>query len=64
MIGQLEMYTEIAPVFMSLGNHDYVLLPSDYHKLCDIGIRVLDKEYVELKSGVFIGGLTSAFVLR
>ena len=57
----------IAPTYMSLGNHEWFLRQSDIQRIKDLGVVVLDNEYVECSVGgetVSIGGLTSAHVLE
>ena len=52
---------------MGLGNHEWFLSQSDIQRIKDLGVVVLDNEYVECSVGgetVSIGGLTSAHVLE
>ncbi len=52
---------DIAPTFLSLGNHEWLLDEKDLAELRRTGAVVLDNSYVR-KDGVVIGGLTSAYV--
>lgn len=55
--------TAIAPVFMSLGNHEGGAVKS-VRKICgDIGIRLLEDDYFEFE-GIKIGGLTSGLIVN
>ena len=54
----------LAPTYFSFGNNDEVLTEKELNRMRDLGVRVLDNEWVSLKDGVFLGGLTSAMVLR
>ena len=59
---------EIAPVYMSLGNHECLLCDEDIRLLKSTGIRLLDNEWVYIpdarsKVPVMIGGLTSGHVI-
>lgn len=51
----------IAPVFMSLGNHESRLYPEDLRLLHSTGTHILDNSWEEW-NGIQIGGLTSAAV--
>jgi predicted MPP superfamily phosphohydrolase len=57
----LEKCTEIAPTFVSLGNHEQVLDEADLRKIERTGVMVLDNRWVR-KDKWIIGGLTSACV--
>ena len=57
----LEKCTEIAPTFVSLGNHEQVLDEADLRKIERTGVMVLDNRWV-WKDKWIIGGLTSACV--
>lgn len=48
----------IAPVVMSLGNHELYLTDKDKKVISDAGVKLLDNEAVEIK-GVLYGGVTS-----
>lgn len=48
----------VAPVFMSLGNHEWMLSRLDLEELRKTGAAVLDNEFVR-KGGLVLGGLTS-----
>ena len=57
---------ELAPTYLSLGNHEWCLLPDDLDRISSNGVVVLDNSYVNTTingSAVIIGGLTSAQVL-
>lgn len=53
---------KLAPIFASLGNHEWCLTDADIQLLKDLGIILLDNEYVHFKD-FCIGGLTSHRVL-
>lgn len=59
----LKTCVSIAPTFLSLGNHDWVLPSSDYGIIREAGVIVLDDNWTEWNS-VFIGGLTSPSIHR
>lgn len=61
MLPFLSACAEIAPTFLSLGNHEWMLHPDDLEMIASAGITVLDNSWVEW-NGLFIGGLTSASV--
>lgn len=61
MLPFLSACSEIAPTFLSLGNHEWMLHPDDIEAIALAGITVLDNNWVEW-NGIFIGGLTSASV--
>lgn len=48
----------VAPVYMSLGNHEWMLSSRDLQDLKDAGAVILDNEFVR-KRGLALGGLTS-----
>ena len=61
----LRSCAEIAPTFLALGNHEWMLLPSDLATISSTGAVVLDNEWREFKvegKPVVIGGLTSGYV--
>ena len=58
-----EMCSGIAPVFVSLGNHEWMLTESDLRHIRATGASVLDDSYVRY-SGAVIGGLSSSLVSR
>ncbi len=69
-IAFLQGCCEIAPTYMSVGNHEALLCSDEYDRLRAIGVTVLDNEYTELRfrddpspGKVFAGGLTSAHTL-
>lgn len=51
----------IAPTFLSLGNHEWMLDSDDLRILASTGITVLDNTWIENKD-IVIGGLTSGYV--
>ena len=57
----LEKCAEIAPAFVSLGNHEQVLDETDLRKIERTGVTVLDNRWIRSGRWV-IGGLTSACV--
>ena len=59
----LEACCELAPTYMSVGNHECLLCSGDYDRLRATGAIVLDNEWTELGQGVLIGGLTSAYAI-
>lgn len=38
----------IAPLYMSLGNHERHLFDEDYKKIKSVGVHILDNEYIDL----------------
>ena len=52
---------DIAPVFLSLGNHEWMLSPADMDWLRSLGCTVVDNRW-ERYGDLVIGGLTSAHV--
>jgi len=52
----------IAPIFLSLGNHERAVADADLQLIRDTGCIVLDNEWT-VREGVVIGGLTSHYVL-
>ena len=59
----LEACCEIAPTYMSVGNHECLLCEEEFDRLRATGAIILNNEWTELEEGVLIGGLTSALVL-
>lgn len=62
----LEACVDIAPTYLSLGNHECFLDDADLEKLARTGVTILDNEWKTITvSGrnIAIGGLTSATVL-
>ena len=57
----LERCADVAPTFLSLGNHEQVLDQDDLRKIGNTGITVLDNSWV-CRDGFVISGLTSAYV--
>ena len=55
----LKDLTTLAPVYLSLGNHEWGLGDEDINIIRDMGITVLDNEYVRLPNNIVVGGLTS-----
>ncbi len=61
----VELLTEcpkIAPTFASFGNHEWMLTNKDIDIIRKTGSVLLDNTYMEIVSGVFIGGLTSEWL--
>lgn len=52
---------ELAPTFLSLGNHEWMLDEEDMERIAATGVVVLDNCWVE-RDGLVIGGLTSGYV--
>ena len=57
----LQACADIAPTFMSLGNHEWTLCDEDIAIMEETGVTVLDNSFVQYKN-VVIGGLSSAGV--
>ncbi|MBR1864464.1 MAG: metallophosphoesterase [Ruminococcus sp.] len=57
----LRACAEIAPTFMSLGNHEWTLCGEDIAVMVGTGVTVLDNRFVRFRD-VVIGGLSSAGV--
>ena len=56
----------LAPSFLSLGNHEWMLDEEDLQRIRDCGITVLDNDFKVITingSQIVIGGLTSAYCL-
>ena len=51
----------IAPTYLSLGNHEWMLDQTDLETIRTTGVTVLDNSWIELE-GLVIGGLTSGYV--
>ena len=54
---------QIAPTYMSLGNHEVMLNQDDFDLIAQTGVELLDNRFVKTDNYV-IGGLTSAYVSR
>ena len=54
---------DIAPTFVSLGNHEWMLDDRDLDELSSTGATILDNAWVE-HNGLLVGGLTSGYVMR
>lgn len=48
----------IAPTFMSLGNHEWILSEDDFFMIKESGVVLLDNEWKKYRD-IYIGGLTS-----
>lgn len=59
----LEHCMGIAPVFLSLGNHDWVLDPAALERITALGVTVLDDRWVQ-HQGIWFAGMTSATVRK
>lgn len=57
----LKACAEIAPTFMSLGNHEWTLCDEDITVMTETSVTILDNSFVQYKD-VVIGGLSSAGV--
>ena len=55
--------TALAPTFLSIGNHDWILTPDDLETIRSLGIHVLDNGYT-CWNGIHIGGLTSHITMK
>ena len=56
---------QIAPCFVSLGNHEWLIMPEDTALINETGVRVLDNEFTACEiagARLIIGGLSSARV--
>lgn len=51
---------EIAPAYVSLGNHERTLTREDLRIIHKTGVTLLDNRWIEI-NGMFIGGLSSAY---
>lgn len=60
----LSRCVDIAPTFISLGNHEAVLDEEDLALVKSSGAIVLDNIYQRLNSNVVIGGLTAGHVIN
>ena len=56
----LRACTEIAPTFVSLGNHEFMFRDEDLQVIASTGVILLDNTWTSYKD-VFIGGLSSAY---
>ena len=61
VLSVLEACRSVAPVFLSLGNHEWMLSTDDTEWLRSLGCTVLDNSWV-CHGDLVIGGLTSAHV--
>lgn len=52
----------VAPVYFALGNHEVYMTLRDISDIVSMGITVLDDDYIFLKEGIVLGGLTSGLV--
>ncbi len=57
----LAEFVSIAPTYMSLGNHEGGAVPLVRSKCKEIGVKLLEEEFVEFE-GILIGGLTSGYI--
>ncbi len=58
----LKEAVKIAPVYLSLGNHERGMSEENGKKLRRAGITLLDNRFVTLKDGIHLGGLTSHYI--
>ena len=63
IISLLEGCCEIAPTYMSVGNHECLLCSDDFDRLRATGVVVLNNEWTEHSDGILIGGLTSDYAI-
>ena len=54
----------VAPTYFSLGNHEWLLSDSDYDRIRQTGVHLLDNASVAFSHRFLIGGLTSSSVMR
>ena len=55
---------DLAPTYISLGNHEWVVSPRNLRTLEDAGAVILDNSWVRDRStGTVVGGLTSAMLM-
>ena len=55
---------ELAPTYISLGNHEWLASPSDFRALQSSGAVLLDNDWTrDEKTGLVVGGLTSAMTM-
>ena len=59
----LEGCVELAPTFLSIGNHDWILTPEDMEVIRGLGVTVLDNGWTSW-NGIHIGGLTSGIAVK
>ena len=59
----LEACASVAPTFLSLGNHEWMLDAEDKKAITTTGVTVLDNSWEE-RDGLVIAGLTSAYCLN
>jgi predicted MPP superfamily phosphohydrolase len=59
----LKSCCEIAPAYMSVGNHECLLCSDEYDRLRSTGVKILNNEWLEAAEGILIGGLTSAYAI-
>lgn len=57
----LREFVYVAPTFMSLGNHEGGAVSLVRNKCREIGVKLLEEEYVTFE-GIKIGGLTSGYI--
>ena len=62
-LGLLSACAEIAPTYISLGNHEWMLDEEDLESMRSTGAIVLDNSWIT-RDGLVIGGLTSGKVMR
>ncbi len=54
----------LAPTYISLGNHEWLLSPTDFRAMRSTGALLLDNEWIrDEHTGLLIGGLTSGMVM-
>ena len=58
----LRSCADIAPTYVSLGNHEWIVCEEDLDLIRSTGVTLLDNSWVAAE-GIVIGGLTSGFVV-
>lgn len=62
-LNMISAFASLAPTYISLGNHEWMLSGEDIALIESTGARVLDNNYVTV-NGLVLGGLTSGTVIR
>ena len=58
-ISHLNLFSQIAPTYYSIGNHEKQLTEDEIGELCKSDAAVLNHSYVNVMAGLYIGGLSS-----
>ena len=57
----LEACADLAPTYLSLGNHEWMLIEEEIKAISETGVTVLDNSWIDTgRDSIIIGGLTSA----